>query len=194
MSVTGVVLAAGAGTRLGRGPKALLPFRGRPLVEHVTATLLDGGCDDVVVVLGAEADRVRSAADLERCTVVDNPDWETGLASSFRTGVTAAGHVDAVMIALVDQPRIESGLARILLGRHRPGRITAAHYSNGPRVSHPIVFDIDHARKAAELAAGDSGARNYLRQNPQLIDLVDCTPFGDESDVDTVADLHLLEE
>ncbi|WP_035769550.1 nucleotidyltransferase family protein [Arthrobacter castelli] len=200
MRVTGIVLAAGAGRRLGRGPKALLPYRGRPLVEHVAGVLLDGGCDDVVVVLGAEASRVRDSADLGRFTVLENPEWSLGLASSFQAGVAAAGHgdadvdVEAVMIALVDQPRIQPRLVQLLLGKHRSGRITAAHYGNGQRASHPMVFDIGHARNAMELASEDTGARNYLRQNPQLIDLVDCTPFGDDADVDTAADLHLLED
>lgn len=98
------------------------------------------------------------------------------------------------MVALVDQPRIQPKLVRLLLGRHRRGRITAAHYGHGQRASHPMVFDSDHAQNAAELASEDSGARNYLRQNPQLVDLVDCTPFGDDADVDTAADLHLLED
>lgn len=197
MGVTGIVLAAGAGSRLGRGPKALLPFRGRPLVEHVAGILFDGGCDDVVVVLGAAADEVRAAADLRSFSVVDNPDWSSGLASSFSTGVAAAGAAgdpDAVMIALVDQPRIQPKLVRLLLGRHRPGRITAAHYGEADRASHPMVFDIGHARMAVELASKDSGARNYLRQNPQLIDVVDCTSLGAAADVDTAADLHLLKD
>ncbi len=56
---TAVLLAAGAGTRLGRGPKALLPFRGRTLVEVLAGVLLDGGCREVVIVLGADAAKVR---------------------------------------------------------------------------------------------------------------------------------------
>ena len=87
-----VLLAAGAGTRLGRGPKALLPHRGGTLVEHATAVLLAGGCDAVVVVLGAEAERVRSGSRLDdpRVRVVDNPGWATGMASSLRVGVAPA--------------------------------------------------------------------------------------------------------
>ena len=66
ISTTGVVLAAGAGTRLGLGPKALLPYRGRPLVESVAEALLDGGCREVVVVLGAGAPDVAAIAELDR--------------------------------------------------------------------------------------------------------------------------------
>ena len=56
-----MLLAAGAGSRLGRGPKALLPYRGRTLVEHLAQVLRDGGCRETVVVLGAGAAEVRAA-------------------------------------------------------------------------------------------------------------------------------------
>ena len=74
-STTAVLLAAGAGTRLGLGPKAALPFRGRTLVEVLADVLLDGGCREVVAVLGADAATVRAATDLSRHRVIDNPDW-----------------------------------------------------------------------------------------------------------------------
>lgn len=218
MIVTAVLLAAGSGSRLGRGPKALLPFRGRPLVEHIAGALFDGGCDDVVVILGAEAARVRAECRLERCTVVENPDWATGMASSFKAGVagavrssarngdgrpradttaapaTAAPEADdAVLVALVDQPHINAALVRHLLQVHRPKRITAAHYADARRPAHPMIFDAVHARQAAELAQDDAGARTFLRKNPGLIDLVDCTGLGDDADIDTADDLHLLE-
>ena len=87
---TAVLLAAGAGTRLGLGPKALLPFRGRTLVEVIADVLLAGGCREVVTVLGADAATVRTATDLSRHRVIDNPAWDTGMGSSFRVGVAAA--------------------------------------------------------------------------------------------------------
>src|SRR6478735_3211682 len=104
MMTTGVVLAAGAGTRLGLGPKALLPYRGRPLVEALAGTLLDGGCRDVVVVLGAGAPDVEAAATLDRCRVVINPHWETGMGSSFLLGNQSADPAHSLLVALVDQP------------------------------------------------------------------------------------------
>ncbi|WP_051441958.1 nucleotidyltransferase family protein [Arthrobacter sp. H14] len=205
MIVTAVLLAAGNGSRLGRGPKALLPYHGRPLVEHIAGALFDGGCDDVVVILGADAARVRAECRLERCTVVENPDWASGMASSFKAGVAAVGgadaieevgaaeDTDAVLIALVDQPHISAGLVQHLLQVHRPERITAAHYADARRPSHPMIFEPVYARQAAELAQDDAGARTFLRRNPDLIDLVDCTGSGDDADIDTADDLHLLE-
>ncbi|MGC3002962.1 NTP transferase domain-containing protein, partial [Streptomyces sp. G35A] len=63
-AVTGLLLAAGGGRRLGGRPKALLPHRGRPLVEHAVRVLRAGGCERVHVVLGAGADEVRARARL----------------------------------------------------------------------------------------------------------------------------------
>src|SRR6478736_2593003 len=91
---TAVLLAAGAGTRLGLGPKALLRFRGRTLVEVLADMLLEGGCREVVTVLGADAAAVRAATDLSRHKVIENPDWESGMGSSFRAGVAAAAPED----------------------------------------------------------------------------------------------------
>src|SRR5205807_6064036 len=87
-SVAGLVLAAGAGRRLGGRPKALLPYRGGLLVEHAARVLRDGGCGPVHVVLGASAAAVRQqAGDLEGYRLVDNPEWAQGMGSSLRTGL-----------------------------------------------------------------------------------------------------------
>ncbi|MBP3035114.1 nucleotidyltransferase family protein [Arthrobacter sp. zg-ZUI100] len=205
--VTGVVLAAGAGTRLGRGPKALLPFHGRPLIEHILAQLHDGGCRTAAVVLGAEAERVRRSAALGGAVVVVNPDWESGMASSFRAGVDAAAVAapDAgyLLVALGDQPGISAAVVARLLDARTPGRVTAAGYRNpgsvldagpGPlRRGHPMLFDLELARQAAATALGDQGARSFLAANGHLVDVVDCSDAGDGLDVDTPADLPLLE-
>ena len=125
---TAVLLAAGAGTRLGLGPKALLPFHGRTLVEVLADVLLAGGCREVVVVLGADAARVRAATDLGRHRVIDNPHWASGMGSSFRAGIAAAALEAHVLIALVDQPGLTRETVTRLLTSHRPGRVTAAAY------------------------------------------------------------------
>ncbi len=204
---TAVLLAAGAGTRLGRGPKALLPFRGTTLVAHMAGELLLGGCAEVVVVIGAGADDVRATELPQDCRVVENPHWQAGMSSSFAAGVAAAGD-GAVLVARVDQPGMNSALISTLLALHRPGRITAAGYRNhaagGSAVSttrlegtlrrgNPVLFPHDHAVQAAAMAQGDSGARAYLAGNAELVDLVDFSPFTDGADVDTPEDLHLLE-
>ncbi|MFE5838454.1 nicotine blue oxidoreductase [Arthrobacter sp. NPDC056493] len=200
-STTGVLLAAGAGTRLGHGPKALLPFRGRTLVEVLADILLDGGCREVVVVLGAGAGDVRGRTDLARHTVVENPGWAGGMGSSFRAGLDRARQEDHVLVALVDQPGLTAETVTRLLRAHRPGRVTAAAYRDATgklRRGHPLLLDATLRAEAAASAGGDAGARLFLQANPQLIDLVDCTlpPGSGQSggeDLDTPDQLHLLD-
>jgi nicotine blue oxidoreductase len=201
-----VLLAAGAGTRLGRGPKALLPHRGGTLVEHTTAALLAGGCDAVVVVLGAEAERVRSVTGLvgPRVRVVDNPCWSSGMASSLRVGVSAALDLAParVVVAHVDQPGVVPDDVARLLAAHRAGRVAASRWTaavgpdaparaDRPRWAHPLVLDAALAAPAAASAHGDHGARDFLRAHADLIDVVDHP--GDGRDLDTEADLDLLD-
>ena len=197
-----MVLAAGAGTRLGRGAKALLPFRGRPLIENILTQLQHGGCSALTVVLGAHAGQVAAQAQLGPARTVLNPDWGTGMGSSFRCGVEAALAGDpapsALLVALADQPGLTAAAVARLIKHHRPGRITAAGYrqagSDVLRRGHPLIFDPELAAAAARTAGGDSGARAYLHANPALVDVVDCSDLDDGRDVDTPQDLPLLRQ
>lgn len=202
MRTTGVVLAAGAGTRLGLGPKALLPYRGRPLVEAIAGTLLDGGCREVVVVLGAGAAQVEAAARLDGCRVLTNPEWESGMGSSFLLGNQAADPADHLLIALVDQPGLTPESVHRLLSSHRPGRVTAAAYrrrdSNDGgqaalRRGHPLLIDTSLREAVCATVTGDAGARGFLHSHPDLVDEVDCSDQSTGEDVDTPDQLGLLQ-
>jgi nicotine blue oxidoreductase len=199
---TGIVLAAGSGTRLGRGPKALLPFRGRPLVEAVAGSLLEGGCREVVVVLGSGAAEVAAAAELGRFRTAVNPDWPSGMGSSFLLGLAAADPADHVMVALADQPGLTPETVRRLLAVHHSGRITAAAYrpQGDPdgggqarlRRGHPLLIDAELRAAVAATVAGDAGARGFLRAHPDVVDEVDCSDQSTGEDIDTPDQLHLL--
>lgn len=193
--VTAVLLAAGAGTRLGRGPKALLRSGGVPLVSRLAGELHAGGCAGVVVVLGAQAPRVRREAPLPGSQVVVNDAWASGMGGSFRLGIAAVPPGHAVLVALVDQPGVDRAVAARLIAARRRGRVAAAAYrgAGGQLLrGHPVLFGAEACREAAELAAGDAGARLWLDRHRQLVDLVDCSDLGDGRDIDTAADLELL--
>ena len=199
---TGIVLAAGAGTRLGMGPKALLPYRGRPLVEAIAARMLDGGCREVVVVLGAGAPDVAATAELDRYRVIVNQDWRTGMGGSFLLGHQAADPGDHLLVALVDQPGLTPATVQRLLARHRPRRITAAAYrrpdslgegSNAElRRGHPLLIDASLRDAVCATVSGDAGARRFLQAHPELVDEVDCSDQSTGEDVDTPDQLGLL--
>ena len=210
---TAVLLAAGAGTRLGRGPKALLPFRGRPLVEHQIRVLRAGGCRDVLVVLGAGSDRILAEADLTGARVVLNPDWQRGMGTSYRQGMAAAVQLRpaAVLVALVDQPGLTAAAVSLLRSSWVPGRIASAGYRDADgrlRRGHPVLFDVSLAARslepggmggvtaatdAAAVGNPDAGARSFLASRRELVDITDCSRLADGRDVDTESDMSLLD-
>ncbi|MCQ4206323.1 nucleotidyltransferase family protein [Streptomyces longispororuber] len=192
--VVGLLLAAGGGRRLGGRPKALLPHRGRPLVEHAVRMLRAGGCDRVHVVLGAAAGDVRARAELAGCVLVENPEWADGMGSSLRAGLgsLADSGAGAALVLLVDQP----GIGAAVVGRVREayrstGSLAAAAY-DGER-GHPVLFGRDHWAGIAASASGDRGARAYLKEHAAEVELVECGDVADAYDIDTAADLQHLE-
>lgn len=196
MSIAGLLLAAGEGRRLGR-PKALVEFDGRPLVERGIALLVEGGCSPVQVVLGAAYDDVVKLADLTGARVLHNADWPSGMGSSLRAGLTSLSAVtepetiDAVVVALVDQPLVTPAAVDRLRAAHESGAVAAvATYAGQPR--NPVLLARSTWAAVAELASGDTGARAYLRSNPELVTPVPCDDVGAPDDIDTPADLAAL--
>ncbi|MGW7051593.1 nucleotidyltransferase family protein [Streptomyces sp. NPDC054887] len=192
--VAGLLLAAGAGRRLGGRPKALLEYRGRPLVEHAVRVLREGGCGPVHVVLGASAERVRERADLSGCVLVDNPEWDEGMGSSLRAGLAslAGTGAGAALVSLVDQPGIGArAVGRVAAAYRSPSSLVAAAY--GGERGHPVLFGSGRWADIARTATGDRGARAYLRQHADAVTLVECGDVAAAYDIDTPEDLFHLE-
>ncbi|MGP4007683.1 nucleotidyltransferase family protein [Streptomyces sp. 4N124] len=193
-TVTGLLLAAGGGRRLGGRPKALLEHRGRPLVEHAVGVLRAAGCTRVHVVLGAQAAVVRERARLEGCVLVDNPEWEQGMGSSLRAGLDSLTGTlaTAALVSLVDQPGIgPEAVARVLAAYTDEGSLVSAAY-DGVR-GHPVLFGAAHWAAIAATATGDRGARAYLKAHEEAITLVECGDVAEAYDIDTEGDLSHLE-
>ncbi|MGW0763150.1 nucleotidyltransferase family protein [Streptomyces sp. NPDC002814] len=193
-TVTGLLLAAGGGRRLGGRPKALLEHRGRPLVEHAVGVLRAAGCTRVHVVLGARAAVVRERARLEGCVLVDNPEWEQGMGSSLRAGLDslAGTPATAALVSLVDQPGIgPEAVARVLAAYTDEESLVSAAY-DGVR-GHPVLFGAAHWTDIAATATGDRGARAYLKAHEEAITLVECGDVAEAYDIDTEGDLSHLE-
>ncbi|WP_441246740.1 nucleotidyltransferase family protein [Kitasatospora sp. McL0602] len=187
--IPALILAAGGGRRLGGRPKALIPYRGRPLVEHALAVVRAGGCPTAVVVLGAAAGEVRATAELDGCRLVDNPDWESGMGSSLRVGLAALPPgAAAVLVMLVDTPGVTPAAVARLLAAHRAGAELAAAAYGGER-GHPVLIGARHLAEAAEGARGDAGARALLKAHAAEIVLVECGDVAVPDDLDTPADL-----
>jgi CTP:molybdopterin cytidylyltransferase MocA len=183
--VAGVLLAAGQGRRLGR-PKALVELAGVSLVARGISLLADGGAAPVLVVTGAQPVTPAGAI------IVHNPDWRTGMGSSLRAGLAAVpSGCAAALIALVDQPLVRPEAVRRLIDAFRAGAgVAVASYGGEPR--NPVLIARAHWPRAAAAAVGDTGARGFLRDCPELVTVVDCSDCGAPDDLDTEADLRRL--
>lgn len=159
--VTGVVLAAGASSRMGEH-KLLLPLAGVPLVRRVVRHVVDAGFDDVLVVLGHEHERIEEAlAGLDVRHLV-NADYASGMGSSFRAAVSALGDSEAAMFALADQPLLTAADYRRLLDAHRAGSPGIVSVRYGDVTAPPHLFA---SRYFPELARLEHGARPVLHRH-----------------------------
>ena len=180
----GLLLAAGAGRRMG-SPKALLrDDAGRSFLLRSVAVLHDGGCDPVVVVLGAEADRARELLD-GAADVVLADDWAEGMGASLRAGLAAAEPTEArsVLVSLVDLPDVGAPVVRRLLQQAGTGAEVLARAAFDGTPGHPVLLGRDHWAGVSATARGDRGARDYLEEHPPL--LVECGDLATGQDVDT---------
>ncbi|MFF0741772.1 NTP transferase domain-containing protein [Streptomyces sp. NPDC004111] len=190
----GLLLAAGGGRRLGGRPKALLPYRGRPLVEHAVRVLREGGCGRVHVVLGASAEEVRARARLADCVLVENPDWADGMGSSLRVGLNSLaqhGSYRSALVSLVDQPGIGAAAVARVLAAAGTG-FAAASYDG--RRGHPVLLGAERWAGIARTAEGDRGARAYLKEHADELTLVECGDVAEAYDIDLPEDLARLED
>ena len=195
MLTAGLLLAAGAGRRMG-GPKALLrDGNGWPFLERAVSALLDGGCDAVTVVLGAAADRARDLldetlrADDPAVSVVEAPDWDEGMGASLRAGLDALASTsdhDAALVTLVDLPDVDASVVRrVLAAGTGPDSLVRAAYDGRP--GHPVLIGREHWDGVRATARGDQGARAYFSDHPPVD--CECGDLATGRDVDRPEDL-----
>jgi molybdenum cofactor cytidylyltransferase len=168
--------------------KQLLVLEGKPLVVRALDAALGSPARPVVVVLGSNAERIREAIARMPVTVVLNPDWPSGLASSIRAGLTALVDIepglDAVLLAPCDQPALSAEIIARLGALHREtGQIAAARF--GGRNGAPAVFGRRHFAQLLSLSR-DEGARYLLNGNLEPIAALELPEL--EMDIDTPAD------
>lgn len=182
------MLAAGGASRFGAA-KQLAPLRGRPLLEHSVATL--AAVDRRIVVLGAEAARIRDEVDLHGAEPVVCEDWAQGQGRSLAAGIAAAGDAGAALIVLGDQPQVSpAAVERVIAARDGNALAVRATYDGAP--GHPVLLERELFAAALALE-GDAGARALLSGREDEVLEVPCEDLGSAVDVDTVEALRELE-
>jgi nicotine blue oxidoreductase len=180
--IAGLLLAAGAGRRYGM-PKALVD--GGAWLRRAVATLTDGGCDQVFVVVGAQADDVIPLVPKTATTVVAT-DWAEGMGASLRAGLAELGRstppqVQAALVHLVDLPDVDASVVRRLVALANPSVVARAGFDSQP--GHPVLLGRQHWNDIVSSAHGDRGARDWLAGRTDLI-MVDCSDLASGVDVD----------
>lgn len=194
LAVGVVLLAAGAGARMGHRPKSLLELGGVPLIRRQLIALSGAGVDEVVVVLGHYAERIEAAVQEFPVTLVRNPDPDAGQISSLRLGLQALSpKLDAVLVALADQPLINSQDINDLIGAYkkRPAAAQVVQPTVDGLPSNPVMFS---AEVREQILAGQPhvGCRQWQAAHPDQVHAWLSSNQRYRTDVDTPEDIEAL--
>lgn len=172
-------------------PKQLLVFNGRPLVRHAAETAIASGCDPVMVVLGSHIDEIRAALEGLDVVVVENTDWEQGMGTSIRAGISGAEIMgcDGAILALADQPLVTAEILQRLVEEYEEtGRpIIASEYAG--TVGVPAFFTREFFPRLTALLPSE-GCKAVILANLEQSIRIACPEA--ETDLDTPADYQAI--
>jgi len=187
-SISVILLAAGGSSRFGR-PKQLLKIGTTSLIRKLADEALACRANEVIVVVGAEADKIRKELEGLDLRIVENKNWETGLSSSIKVGVKAAGHCDGALLMLCDQPYTGRYLLNEIIDRFQSTEAPAVASEYGQTVGVPALISKSLFPELLKLR-GDSGAKSILLNQKEKLERVSF-PKG-AVDIDTSGDLEAL--
>jgi molybdenum cofactor cytidylyltransferase len=168
-------------------PKQLLNYQGRPLVRHAAETAIASGCDPVLVVVGSHADEIRAALDGLEIVIVENTEWEQGMGTSIRAGISGAEIMgcEGAILALADQPLVTAEILQRLVAEHEEtGRpIIASEYAE--TVGVPAFFTSEFFPKLKALLPSE-GCKAVILANLEQSIRIACPEA--ETDLDTPGD------
>ena len=182
-----VVLAAGESRRMGQ-TKLLLPINGKSIIESVLDTVVRSKTDRILVVLGADSQRISKKIEGYDIHSTVNPHFREGMLSSIQWGLKALrGEVSAVLVVLGDQPSISSDVIDALIaayGKVKKGIVVPAY--KGKR-GHPVLIDEKYFEEIAKLNP-EIGLRELLHRHPEDVLEVEAKTASILGDVDTIKD------
>ncbi|WP_018616103.1 nucleotidyltransferase family protein [Segetibacter koreensis] len=187
-----IILAAGSSSRLGH-PKQKIVYNGRTLLQQTVETAIHSKCNPVIVILGADAEKIHPDIEKEEIFVYHNPDWEQGMSSSIQIGITMlkkiAPHVSDAILMVSDQPFVDTALLNDLINKKAAigKEIIACSYSNTLGV--PALFNKKFFPELL-LLKGQEGAKKLLIKHKESVAAIPF-PLG-SIDIDTVKDYQSL--
>ena len=135
-----VILSGGASSRMG-SPKALLPYQGRPFLEHLLEVTSHRNIGVRRVVLGAHAEPIAKVVDLKADEIVINEDWEKGQLSSVQAALLSLPpKTDGILLCLIDHPLISAMLVQELIEQFYKSKKPIVLPVYEGRRGHPVIF------------------------------------------------------
>jgi molybdenum cofactor cytidylyltransferase len=189
--ISGIILAAGTGSRI-KTVKQLLPYAGKPLLQHVINSARSSNLSKIITVLGYRAREIRSTVDFTGTEVVVNHYYKTGLGGSIRIGLSIVPeHHRAALFILGDQPLISADLLNSILLRFERSQapIIVPRYQ-GKR-GNPVLVAKPLFGRLYQLS-GDTGGRQLFSEYDKQIDYLETDDPSILFDVDTQVDYNLL--
>jgi len=182
--ISAILLAAGESKRMGK-PKQLMPWHQGTILERAIDNLLESAVSEVVVVVGYQAEEVVKVIATRPVAVAVNPDYEQGMSTSITAGLRLIDdRAGAVMLALGDQPLIDSRTINRLLDEfHNHDKGIALPAYQGRR-GHPVIFAIKYKAELLKLT-GDAGGRQIIKDHPDDVLEVAVDSAGVITDIDT---------
>lgn len=188
-----IVLAAGKSTRMRGRNKLLLKVESRPIIRRVIEAGLKSKVDEVIVVLGWEADKIQKALDDLPCRFVVNKDYEKGQSSSVKAGLReVGGATQAILILPGDVAMIDANSINLVINeyaRRKHPIIVAAHKS---RPGHPILLDRQLFKEIEQIDEQSFGLRAVVKKHEGTVRFVEAGSSNVLRDVDTPEDLKNL--
>ncbi len=186
MRISAIVLAAGESRRMGQA-KQLLPLEGKVLLQQVLDPLQESKVDEIILVLGHDAERIRKEVSTRNTRVIQNPNYRAGMITSIQKGLAALDKgAEGFFIVLGDQPGISSAVYNRLIDefeRAYPRKSIILPAYQGKR-GHPALFSIRH-REESMLLQGDIGLRQILLNHAEDILPVEMDTDAILEDIDT---------
>ena len=188
-----LLLAAGSSSRMGV-PKQLLKWNNSTLLQHAINMVKKIDRDEIILILGAHFDDIKSNIDTTGVTVIHNKNWKNGLGNSISCGINhimkSYPQFENVLIMLADQPLIDSNyLNEMIETQHsNPDKIICTAYQN-KRLGVPAIFNKVYFEELLRLNH-DKGAKDLLNKNSEKMLFLDGSNLI--SDIDTMEDYEIL--
>lgn len=182
--ISAIVLAAGESTRMGLS-KLLLPIKGKSLLQHVIDNALQSKAGEIIVVLGAEAPRLRRDIKPSQVRIIENASYQEGLSTSLKAGLQAVSpQAQAVVVLLGDQPLVSPEIIDALIDKYeKSGSLIVAPVYSGRR-GNPVLFARSLIPELSRVT-GDRGGREIIEKHPDQLATVDFESAIIGSDIDS---------